>query len=67
MTSVYFNDPDGNLIEISSYGAQEEGRSGCMTHAWRVAASGSPVEAHAEDAPRRHEARNRRLPSRRVG
>ena len=21
MTSVYFNDPDGNLIEISSYGA----------------------------------------------
>ena len=25
MTSVYFNDPDGNLIEISSYGAQAEG------------------------------------------
>ena len=25
MMSVYFNDPDGNLIEISSYGAQEEG------------------------------------------
>ena len=23
MTSVYFNDPDGNLVEISSYGAQE--------------------------------------------
>ena len=22
MTSVYFNDPDGNLVEISSYGAQ---------------------------------------------
>ena len=24
MTSVYFNDPDGNLIEISSYGAPVE-------------------------------------------
>ena len=22
MTSVYFTDPDGNLIEISTYGAQ---------------------------------------------
>ena len=29
MTSVYFNDPDGNLIEISSYGAAWSGdRSG---------------------------------------
>ena len=29
MTSVYFNDPDGNLIEISSYGAARSGdRSG---------------------------------------
>ena len=27
MTSVYFNDPDGNLIEISSYGAQQAGDS----------------------------------------
>lgn len=24
MTSVYFTDPDGNLVEISSYGAESE-------------------------------------------
>jgi len=28
MTSVYFNDPDGNLIEISSYGARAGNGSG---------------------------------------
>ena len=28
MTSVYFNDPDGNLIEVSSYGASAQDRPG---------------------------------------
>ena len=26
MTSVYFNDPDGNLVEISSYGLEDRDR-----------------------------------------